>query len=398
MNLQLESATAALPVGEAFHVDILARSPSNAAQPFAFTEIILEWDTEQLQLVDVSRPCETKPCPEGTYFWLDLGFPSPSPAGLNDSLTDGNAILWAVAQFPPKPPALATAEGLRIARLRFDTRAPGAAQVHMEPSFGLAETKVIHDGLDITGTLGSPIQVFLVRCLTPTVEVLGSRYLRITPAAQPEPVALRLNGAPPSNENVNCVSLYVQPDGSLDRHPATQAPETWGSVLVTGSTVIPGARYDLRADCSAAHEAFVLSPPFSVSTWKYGDVNGDGAVLIDDLFLVIDAADGVLPPGARPEQFDVAPCLPDGVVNDADVADVEAAAGGSADPCPPPCVREQWLAAYQRFAICLISPFPPPKSCAAFDVDPDGSINLRDFQDFQQAFGGPISPPIATLP
>lgn len=387
IDLQLSAGAERISVGETITVDLTAQTASDTTQTFSVLDAVLEWDAQLLQLLSATRPCEAEPCPPGTYDWLDFGFPNPSPSGVNDTFDDGNALIWAVAQFAPKSPAEANAAGLWVARLSFEAVGRGTAEVALRSEIGLARTKIIHEpDIDVTGGLGEPAVLTVIRCPPPPSESVGSRYLSIRPAPQPESVGVRISGAAGAMEPVRCVQAYVQPGGMLSREPVTEPSEAWGTVLLSGAMIMPDTTYEVRADCSEAHGFYVLSAASTVSTARFGDLNHDGAVFIDDLLLVIDAAKGQLPPGMTLEHFDLAPCDPDGVVDDLDIAAVEATYSGEPYDCPVECDRLVGLQRHRELAVCLMGPGVMPDACAISDADADLDVDLADFAALQRQF------------
>lgn len=101
-------------------------------------------------------------------------------------------------------------------------------------------------------------------------------------------------------------------------------------------TILPNTRYHVFTDCSRQLPG-LFSAGTSVTTWRWGDVNGSGSVTLVDFSLVNDAADGNLG-GLTIPNLDLAPCRPDGTIDSLDVAAVQSALGGNPFPCPAPCV------------------------------------------------------------
>lgn len=373
-------------VGEMVEVRLFVSTRGESTQEFAILEAVLQWDADLARLVEVRSPCTSTPCPSGTYRWLKMGFPVPSPEGLNDSLEDGDALLWAIGQLRSQLP-VATPEGLWVATLRFQAIGSGLAKLRFVDRIGIAETKIVTLAGEIaTGSLGAPADLTFVRCLTPTVAALGSRYLLLTPADQPETVALSVSGVS-FEDSVGCLSLWVQPAGTLARDRVYQTPAQWGVVALTGWPIVPDALYKIRTDCTASHGFPVTSTSQMVRTWPWGDVNHDGDVLIDDITSVIDGTQGILPPGVVWECLDLMPCTPDGIVDELDVAAVQDAFDGLPFPCLDPCDRESGLATLRLLVMCMADPGNVSDECVSVDFDNSGRVDLADFAVFQWTFG-----------
>ena len=134
----------------------------------------------------------------------------------------------------------------------------------------------------------------LCLCEAPLVEVVGSRYLRITPqppGSGPQAILITpdCGGSTP---------LYVDPptpfdideDGSADENiarvesPGAVAagfltPAQWGELYVYGEDLVPGTTYIVQGDCGSPGNQG-LSDPTSATTCAFGNVtkgfeNGD---------------------------------------------------------------------------------------------------------------------------
>lgn len=172
-------------------------------------------------------------------------------------------------------------------------------------------------------------------CKAPTVVVEGSRYLAITPAAGVNPVALRVTGLL-ADGATSCVEQYVLPGGALSEFPVYLTPAEWGTAHVSGCSLKPLTAYDVQTDCQNVQPGH-LSNRVRRTTWKWGDINGNGVVNIVDFLGVSDAAGGTFTGGLTVPNVDLAPCAPDGVIDAQDVAASQAALSGGAYPCPSPC-------------------------------------------------------------
>ncbi|MGB0716199.1 MAG: S8 family serine peptidase [Phycisphaerae bacterium] len=146
------------------------------------------------------------------------------------------------------------------------------------------------------------------------------------------PYALRLLGDS-GDATVDCVSVYVQSDGSTSESRFEQAANAWGdTVFVHGSHVIPNALYELQLEG--------IDPPASsfAMTWSWGDVNGNGAVNLGDAQLCVLGFQGTFE--VPLEQMDLSPCGGDGNINFGDIQAAVLAFQGAtyvSFGCPVPC-------------------------------------------------------------
>lgn len=172
-------------------------------------------------------------------------------------------------------------------------------------------------------------------CAAPSANGAGSRYVAVTPATSAGAVALWIEGDP-GDTDVSCVGAYVQADGTLGANPVYLTSAQWGTVMVRGAEVIPQSNYRARTECGTLATPN-RSSEASASTGRYGDLNGNSIVNLDDILLVLNAFQGLFAPGTSLGHYDLAPCAPNGVVNLDDIlAELAAFAGGQLS-CPAVC-------------------------------------------------------------
>lgn len=165
----------------------------------------------------------------------------------------------------------------------------------------------------------------------PTALTQGPKAFSVTPNPQAAvtPVALHV-----TSPDYPCLDQYVQADGSLGNSPVHQLPATWGTIVVTGSQVVPSSTYDIVEECDS-----FSSPLTSVDTCLWGDINCSGIVNVADIQLMVFAFQGNYS-GFPFERFDIAPCTPNGIINVTDIHRV-VLAQTIAQPysffCPIPC-------------------------------------------------------------
>jgi len=172
-------------------------------------------------------------------------------------------------------------------------------------------------------------------CLSPTVVVEGSRYLRITPPPGPNSVAIYLSG-PPGNTAASCVGGFLLANGAISPTPQYQTPAQWGTLHVKGCVIIPQTTYRFYTDCSPQLEG-LFSAPTSAKTWRWGDVDGSGTVTLNDVSAVIDASNGDYSGGQTLQNVDLVPCVPNGIIDNDDVSYAQDALANGPYPCNDPC-------------------------------------------------------------
>ncbi len=405
VGLELRYVEPTVLVGDSVEVHFYAVSESGPQEEVAAIQAILLWDASRLRLLALADPCIGAPCPPDSYHWLDSSFPfDVTGEGLNadcgptefcDPYTgmpynDGDAVYRAWAWFAPTPPAVATADGLHVTTFVFEAIRLGEAQVALvETLGGVTETMVAGSasGADVTGSIGPPVD-FVVECSAPEVLAVGARYLAITPAPGEDAVALALTGDL-DDPDLACVSGYVQSDGMLGEDAVFLLPSEWGLVYVTGCDVVPGATYSVRAVCEQQGSSGVPSAPVSAATWRWGDVTHDGCVYFNDITLVVDGSMGNFPAGVILQNLDLAPCTPDGVIDELDISATEQAFRDIPFPCEMPCSGGVDLDDFAGFVQCMDGPYSSVGlECELFDYDSDVDVDLADLSMFQINFTG----------
>jgi len=170
-------------------------------------------------------------------------------------------------------------------------------------------------------------------CSAPTATTEGTRYIEVLPPAETQPVAFFVKGI--GGIGVNCVALYIQDDGTLGTYPVFKTPAQWGTVHLHGEEIFPDATYRVHADCGVPG-APVLSAGQSARLWRYGDVNGDLAIDLDDLLLLFDGFEGDFSL-ATLYNLDMAACEPNGAIDLDDILVMLDAFVGLEFLCARPC-------------------------------------------------------------
>ncbi len=385
VQLQWRPTLSSSVVGDVVEIGLYAVSDTDSDLPIAGLDLVFEWDIAQLLLLVNVDPCTADPCPPNTYNWGQSGFPDDSALdGLNNTFTDGIAFYSAFSQLGT--PAVATPEGLFVTAFRFGILEAGVGEVRLlETCEGcFARTRVADGaapGEEIPRTLGEPARVQIVQCAAPVVESAGARYFAVTPGPSLDLVSLLVEGES-LDPDVSCVSLYVQADGRLAPEPFFQLPDVWGTIFVTGSAVRPNTTYHVATGCSVQVLAAV-SGSATVTTWVWGDTDGDGDVGIDDVLRIADGARGIFNGGTIPQHVDLAPCEADGVIDEQDEDAGMDAFSGAPFPCAELCVSPS-LDDLAEFVACLLG--PGNKSglgCDRFDFFDDRDVDLADFAVLQ---------------
>lgn len=123
-----------------------------------------------------------------------------------------------------------------------------------------------------------------------------------------DPFAIRITGDNGSAD-VACVDAYVQPDGSVGQAAQFQTLAAWGAtVLISDEEIIPGESYTLATEG-------VPSNPVTVETSRWGDINQNGFVNLEDALLAVVLFQN----GNSDAQADVQPCGGNDEVNLADL-------------------------------------------------------------------------------
>lgn len=419
IDVELRPLSQEADVNDIIEVQLFVVSDSEFSQSLLAMDIVFTWDANRLKLLGNIDPCTKSPCPENTYAWLQSWFPvDQNLDGLNDDcgdgvfcesiscdsgcpdgvicdnfsgfckatglpVNDGDAKYVAWSNIGNS--ALVSPAGLWVTTFRFQAISTGTAEVRVLESLGEFSFTQIADGdlpgLVVTGMIGPPAKVIIGGCPPPFVESVGSRYVSITPAASNDPVALRVLGAP-NDPSIDCVSLYVQLDGTLGEDAVDQLPEAWGTVFVGDQFIIPDSRYEIITDCDATTPGLV-SESVSVTTKAWADVNEDGAIDFRDLILMADGALGIFNGGTTLQSLDLLPCIPDRVIDELDISAIKDAMIRLPFPCREPCLLHIPLEDWSGFLSCMQGPdTQPPVLCAFFDLNFDHLVDLQDVSLF----------------
>lgn len=154
---------------------------------------------------------------------------------------------------------------------------------------------------------------------------VGGRYLSVTPSPGELPIALLVR-----SPDFECLNRYVDADGRLVDTPVYQTPAEWALLRIGDIDIVPDTDYEIRSECTG------LSLPVSGRTWRWGDVNDDDIVDLDDLLCVIAGFSGDFSQCSL-HSLDLRGDLPDGVIDLDDVLAVVDAFSGDSYPGPDPC-------------------------------------------------------------
>lgn len=341
VNLELRPPSQTATNGTIISIELFAVSDSGGNQPFLALETILLWDPCRLRLIGKID--------NGPYAWASSAFPNDSGLdGLNAPFggptpfvpaNDGDAFYQGLSAFPPAQPANATPAGLLITTLRFQVLADvGVTSVELLTEKGLfTETRVFDafiPGTEITGQLGPPAVVSATVNPNPWAVGIGSRFLRFDPQATAPEFAILVTGDECVDE-VECISAYVQPNGTLASAPFFQSESAWDAVKVKGPLIRPGVRYVSYIECSDGAE-LGCGDSSAAATYRWGDLNNSGVVDLDDILCLLEGFSGDYTSCLR-EAMDIMGCTPNGAVDLDDLIEVLSAFQGDGIPCPSVC-------------------------------------------------------------
>ncbi len=145
VDLTLDPINQTVSTGDTVDVSLVATSAGPGSQDVVALDAILNWDPAKLALIEIVSG--------SGHAWFVSDF-LLDPDGLNDDLTDGDALYTALT--PPGAPAPAPTTGLLVATFRFQTLADTAGTVvSMLPMSGaFAQTQVLFlFAEDITGDI-----------------------------------------------------------------------------------------------------------------------------------------------------------------------------------------------------------------------------------------------------
>jgi hypothetical protein len=164
-------------------------------------------------------------------------------------------------------------------------------------------------------------------------------------------------------------------------------PDEWGSegtIYAADLEITPNETYQVQAACGLEGVVESLSIPTADTTWVWGDADDSGFVDYDDFMLVLNGSQGNMPEGTILENLDLAPCVPDRLIDELDVTCANAAFTGAEYPCLVPCPD---TGDFVAFLPCMDgSGSALDAGCRRFDVDSDGDVDLADFAVFQAGF------------
>ncbi len=153
VGVDFDPADQTVFVGDLVEINLIVQAEGAGPEPFAALDAILDWDPGFLLLLGVDDSNA------GATFFIS-GF-LPDPDGINDSLADGDAIYTALA--PPGAPVDAppAPDDLIVTTFQFAALAPTPETLlAFTPASGrFGQTRVLINGVDITGTIGGPAAV-----------------------------------------------------------------------------------------------------------------------------------------------------------------------------------------------------------------------------------------------
>ncbi|MEK6677417.1 MAG: hypothetical protein AABZ47_17410, partial [Planctomycetota bacterium] len=136
-----------------------------------------------------------------------------------------------------------------------------------------------------------------------------------------------------SNPDVECVSLYVQPDGRLDTNSVYRFSSEWSQVWITDEEIIPSSQYYIQAEYAPG--LLSMASPFTTALW--GDTTGDNFVDVDDLICMLSAFGNTFFESCTLQSADISPCQTDHIVDVDDLVLFLGAFANEPYPCQSPC-------------------------------------------------------------
>jgi len=151
VDLEWRPAYQIVHSGDTVRIGLYAVSDSGSDWPISAMDVLVLHAPSYLAFSRVTSD-------GAPYDWLTDGFFANAPDNINKSLTDGNMMYSAWAQFGL--PALATRKGLLVTTFEFVAQAPICSTlITIPPSYGTTARTRVFDGrvpnLDVTGRLGS---------------------------------------------------------------------------------------------------------------------------------------------------------------------------------------------------------------------------------------------------
>ena len=328
--------------GTFLEVDLVAVSDDGTAQAFLTLDAVLNWDSASLDLVEVMD--------SGPHSWgFAFGFEDDGRLdGLNDSLSDGDALFQAVAYSQ----ATASAEGLLVGTFRFLALADSAStQITLVSEQGTYSKTQVYQlgGINVTGqlvgatidvvsnTLISVMDVTLPAGRTSTVVVTGTLE-----ATQTTGVTIVLELAAGAGA-AGAVTFTPAPPVDIE-----QLGDPWveaGSFSVFDSDITGSAALNGSVDDNGTYELTAVTYD--------GELSG---------FPVVASVDAA---GVWDVRLCVGSCF-----------DGEASSSWNGIPTPVPTALEHGLLRIVDLG----------------DGDGDGRIDLGDFGEFQACFTGAVGP------
>lgn len=373
--LELRPAAQTSRPGDLVDIGLYAVADGGVSEQLSALDVVLTWDPNVMELTQAIRA--------GSQNWMLFGLlPDSQLDGLNDSLSDGDALFQANSFSP----ATATTTGLAVATLRFRALQPGTTTVAVVAALGnFSSTKVYAFGgvgVDITGRLGSTevtvetavLTVFDLTfpagrtgALIVSGEIVGEAF-GVTVALELRPrsgaVGAMTFTTPTGPGDTDIVLLNDPWPGGGGTFQEFEADLT-GSVMKNGAVMDNGT---------------VVTEPvvFSLSLVSFGVEAAVDALGVWDAAFYEDALPGwepLVPTTKQAGTITVVP-LGDGDGDEAiglhDYSELEACFSGAVGPVDPP--------AYST---------GPGSRCAVYDFDDDGDIDEVDYAGFMGLLTGP---------
>lgn len=169
VDLSLNPETLLVDVGQLVFVELAAQTQGDPIASVAAIDAILDWDPAFLELVGISNT-------NNSYAWFVSDF-LPDPDGINDDLSDGDALYTALSQVAT-PANVPDVPGWVVTTVVFRALSPiSSTTVSLVATFGqFGETRVLdffNPGAELTGSVAASADVTISQFpdVGPTLDV-----------------------------------------------------------------------------------------------------------------------------------------------------------------------------------------------------------------------------------
>ncbi len=253
VNLDWRPASQTVPLGGTATLSLYARATGPGNELISSVDAIIVSDPAFLRLERLNRA-------NAPYHWLTDGFFTPSPDGINNSLTDGAMLYTALAR-PGMPPLIDT-QGLLVMTFEFTAvGGPATAAVTTPLTYGPTAQTHVYDALqanhDIRGA-GSSATVHIVASVETLSSVAAAKQL-------PDARIIRLQIGPNVSRSFSqgeffyvqdasrAAGIRINPTTAVSLSPGRQLTITGTLATVNQERVVQNAEVTLGPVVSPPH-------------------------------------------------------------------------------------------------------------------------------------------------